>query len=186
VRRRAPCAQVERRQTVGSASRRGRQRGRQVRRKQSRLGQQFFPARRAQVVEQRQQDDRNVLVPALQTLQVIRQLHDAAHQHRIGIVLGLDRAIEQSLRDMFHLVDHHRRAVQLDHAQRALHLVQIVRAEAHLAGVGRILDVGLERLMGFAQGLVEFLLDPVQGGEVDIVLQFHEMFPLYRLGPGCR
>jgi hypothetical protein len=40
--------------------------------------------------------------------------------------------------------------------------------------------------MGFAQGLVEFLLDPVQGGEVDIVLQFHEMFPLYRLGPGCR
>ena len=121
-------------------------------------------------------------MPALQTLQIVRQLHDAAHQHRIGLVLRLDVAIEQALRDALHFLDHHRRAVQFDHAQRALHLVQIGGAEAHQAGVGRILDVGLERLTRLLQGLVELLLDPVEGGEIDIVLQFHEDVPAF---PRC-
>ena len=38
-------------------------------------------ARGAQIVQQRQQDDRNVLVPALHAFQIIGQLHHAAHQH---------------------------------------------------------------------------------------------------------
>jgi hypothetical protein len=40
--------------------------------------------------------------------------------------------------------------------------------------------------MRLAQRLVEFLLDPVQGGEVDVILQFLEKFPLVRVAPGCR
>src|SRR5678815_4670111 len=52
-----------------------------------------------------------------------------------------------------------------------LHQVQVGRAEAHQAGVGRVVDIGLERLTRLVQGLVEFLLDPVQGREVDVLLQ---------------
>jgi hypothetical protein len=146
----------------------------QVRREQHRFGEQFLAARRAQVVQQRQQDDRDVLVSALQAFQVIGQLHDAAHEHGIAVVLGLHLAVEQGQRDAFHFLHDHGRAIQLDHAQGALHLVQVGRAEAHQARVGRILDVGLERLARLLEGFVEFLLHPIEGGEVDVVvLQLH-------------
>ena len=44
------------------------------------------PRAGAQFVEQRQQHDRDVAVAALQAFEVIGQLHDAAHQRRVGLV----------------------------------------------------------------------------------------------------
>ena len=63
-----------------------RHRALQVGREQHAFAQAGFAARGAQLVEQRQQDDRDVLVAALQALQVIGQQHDAAHQRRAGFV----------------------------------------------------------------------------------------------------
>ena len=161
------------RQRLVRTGRAGRQRCRQIRREQHAFAQQLLATACTQVVEQRQQDDRDVLVATLQAFQIIGQLHDAAHQHFVGIVLVADGVVEQALRDPFHFFDHHGRAVQLDHAQGALHLMQVGRAEAHQAGIGRILDIRLKRLSRLLERLVELLLDPVQSGEIDFLLQTH-------------
>jgi hypothetical protein len=109
----------------------------------------------------------------LQALEVIGQLHDAAHQYAIGFVAIFDGAVEQGTREALHFLGHHRRAVEFHHAQRALHLVQVRGTETHLAGVGGFFDVGLERLASLLQGFVEFALDPGERGEVDFVLRPH-------------
>ena len=168
---RAPRA---RRRLFGSVRwRRIRQRALEVGREQHAFAQAGFAARGAQLVEQRQQDDRNVLVAALQTLEVIGQQHDAAHQRRAGFVArsAHDRD-SQRLRQLLHLLGDHRRGVQLDHAQRALHLVQVLRAQAHLAAVAGIFGEGLDLDARLAQRLVELRLDPAERGVVDRVAQW--------------
>ena len=60
-----------------------------------------------------------------------------------------------------------------DHAQRAVHLVQAVRTGAHRIPVARVVDVGLQRLAGHGERLIELGLDPLQGGEIDMVLKSH-------------
>ena len=120
----------------------------QVGREQHALAEQALAARGAQLVEQRQQHDRDVAVPALQALEVVGQQHDAAQQCGAGAVAVGDGAAMQAQRDLLHLLGHHRRRVQLDHAQGALHLVQVAGAQAHAADVGRVLDVVLELGLG--------------------------------------
>lgn len=110
---------------------------------------------------------------ALQPIEVVRQLQHSAHQHAECLVSVGDPILEQSLGDPFHFLDGERRALQLDHPQGALNLMQIVRAGAHLSAVGGILDERLERLPRLPEGRVKLGLDPAQGGEVDVVLKPH-------------
>ena len=110
---------------------------------------------------------------ALQPFQVIGQLHDALHQHRVGVVAMVDLGVDQRLGQLFHFLGHHSRAVQLDHAQRALHLVQQVRTGTQLARVLAFLDVTLQRVSRLPQRLVELGLDPGERGEIDIFVQPH-------------
>jgi hypothetical protein len=170
----------QQRRRLGVARRaRCRHRERQVRRQwpfevwreQHAFAQAGLAARGAQLVEQRQQHDRDVLVPALQPLEVIGQQHHAAHERGAGGVAVADVADLQGLRELFHLLGHHRRRVQLDHAQRALHLVQVAGAEAHAATVAGILGEAFDLDPRLAQGLVELGLDPTQRGVVDRVAQ---------------
>ena len=145
----------------------------QVRREQHALAQPCRPARRAQFVQQRHQHDRDVPVPALQPLQVVGQQHRAPHQGGAGGVAIGHFVVLQRLGQPLHFLGHHRRRVQLDHAQRALHLVQVAGAESHPAGVGRILDEGLDLQPRLGQGLVKLRLDPAQRGVVDRVAKRH-------------
>ena len=131
----------------------------------------FHPARHAQVVDQRQQHDRDVAVAALQALQVIRQLHHAAHQRRQGVVAISGGALEQGTGQLFHLAGHHRRGLQLQHAQGALHLVQVAGTSAHRRCVRRVFDEGLDLEPRLAQGLVDLGLHPTERGVVDCIAQ---------------
>ena len=79
-------------------------------------------------------------------LEVIGQLHHAAHEHGVGFVGFLNVAIEQSERDALHFLNHQRSAVELDHTQGALYLVQIGCAEAHLRSINRVVYKCLKRL----------------------------------------
>ena len=88
-----------------------RQRTGEIRREQHAFRQALLATRCTQFVEQWQQDDGNVLVPGLQALQVIRQLHDAAHEHRIGLVTLLDLAFQQRGRQALHFLGDHGRAI---------------------------------------------------------------------------
>ena len=149
----------------------------QVRREQHAFAEQALIARGAQFVEQRQQHDRDIAVAALQALEVVGQQHDAAEQRRAGAVALADGAGVQRHCDLFHLLGHHRRGVQLDHAQRALHLVQVAGAQPHPADVGRIVDVVLQLGLGQAQRFVELGLDPAQRGVVEGFAQRSHRFP---------
>ena len=131
------------------------------------LAQRAFAARRAQLVEQRQQHDRNVAVPALQAFQVVRQLHHAAHQRRARLVaVGGGAALERA-RQLLHFAGDHRRRMQLQHAQGALHLVQVAGAGAHAFAVFRRFGEGLDLEPRLAQGLVDLGLHPAERGVVD-------------------
>ena len=161
------------RQRRQRAARRGWQRTREVGDEQHAFRHDFLAARLAQLVEQRQQYDWNVLVSALQAFQIIRQLHRAAHQRGVSLLAILDAAFQQRLRQVLHLFGHHRCAVQFEHAQRALHLMQLRDANLHLATVATILGVRLQRLTSLPEGFVELRLDPAQGGEIDVLMQPH-------------
>ncbi len=124
---------------------------------------QRFATGGADLVEQRLQHDRDVTVSVLQALQVIGQQHAAAHQGGTGLVALGDLALADGDGELFQFLGHHRRCIQFDHAQRALHLVQVAGADAHAAAVGRIFGEVLDLVAHQAQGLVQLGLDPAQG-----------------------
>ena len=158
---------------VGGARRSGRQGGIEVGTEHYRFMQRRLLAAGAQFVEQRQQHYRHVTVAGTQALEVVRQLHQAAHQRRIGFLALGDVVLHQRDGQRFHLLGDHRRAVQLDHPQRALHLVQVVRAGADPVALSGVVDVCLQRLARGGERLLQLGLDPLQGGEVDVVLKSH-------------
>ena len=143
------------------------QRSFQIRREQHALAEPALAARGAQLVEQRQQHDRNVAMPALQAFEIVGEQDDAAQQRGAGRVAVADAAGMERQRHLLHFLGHHRRRIQLDHAQRALHLVQVAGAQPHPADVGLVLDVILEFGLGQAQGLVELGLDPAERGVLE-------------------
>ncbi len=149
------------------------QRPAHIRCKQRALGQADIPAHLAQVVDQRQQDQGNVAEAGLDAFQIIGQLDDAAHQHGEGFVAIADRTVDQGFGQPFHFRCNHRRAAQFEHAQRALHLMQVAGAIAHRAVVGLILEVVFERASGEPHDLVKLGLDPGQRGESDVVMKPH-------------
>ena len=163
------------------ARQRGRQRTIEVGVEQDAFAEAGLAARTAQLVEHRQQDDRDFLVAALQAFQVVRQQHHAAHQRGAGDVVVLDLAVAHRAGQLFHLLGHHGRGVQLDHAQGALHLVQQLGAHAHPAGVGRLVGETLDLDADQAQGLVELGFDPTQRAVFDRVVERGHRAP-----PGAR
>ena len=160
-------------QGFGRAGRGNRQRARQVGREQHRLRKALLAARFAQFVEQRQQHDRNVAVARLQAFKVIGQLHDAAHQRGVADVAVGNLAFLQRLGQLLHFFGHHGGAVEFDHAQGALHLVQERGAGLELARVFAFFDVGLKGLPRLAQRFVELGLDPGERGEIYVFVQPH-------------
>ena len=159
-----------------------------VRREQHRLGYALLAARATQVVEQGQQHQRDVAEAALQAFEVVGQLHDAAHQGTEGVVAILDAAGDQRLGQRVHFLRDHRRAVELDHAQRTVHLGEPVGAQFELGRVLAVLDVVLQALAGQLEGFVDLRLDPGQRGVVVLVLQTHRALSAVRGSRrgGCR
>ena len=192
-------AQAEqiRRHFVGAAGgrlrRRARQRSRQnavqVGNEQHAFAQTGFAACGAQFVEHRQQDDRNFLVAALQTLQIVGQQHHAAHQRRtcaVAIAIG-NAAVLQREGQLLHLLGHHRRGIEFDHAQGALHLMQQFGAHPHPAGVGRIFGKAFDLHPHQTQGFVELGFDPAQRAVFDRIMERgHRAPPRTRLRPVSR
>ncbi len=140
-------------------------------REQRAFAQARLAARRADLIEQRQQHDRDVAMAVLQALQVVGQQHRAAHQRGAGLVAVGHLAVLHGDGQQFQFLGDHRRGVQLDHAQGALHLVQVAGAEAHATGVGRVLDEGFDLPAHLPQGLVQLRLDPAQRGMAHRIAQ---------------
>lgn len=98
-------------QLVRRLRRLGRQRNFQVGREQRRLVQRLLAAAGAQVVQQRQQHHRHVAMTAGQALEVIGQLHQAAHQRGVGFLALGHMVFEQRDGECLHLLGDHGGAV---------------------------------------------------------------------------
>ncbi len=190
-------AQTEqvRRDIVGAAGGRLRRRARQSRRQiaieigdeQDAFAQTRFAAGGAQFVEHRQQDDRDFLVPALQTLQVIGQQHHTAHQRRAGDIAVGNTAVLQREGQSLHLLGHHRRGIEFDHPQGALHLVQQFGADPHPTGVGGVFGEAFDLHAHQTQGFVELGFDPAQRAVFDRIMERgHRAPPRTRSRPVSR
>ena len=128
-------------------------------------------ARRPQFVDQRQQHDRDVAMPALQAFQIVGQLHHAAHEHsqRLFPIAGV--AAEQGDRHLLHFRSHHHRCSQLEHPQGTEDLMQAGDARIHRRSVIRRTGEAFKIDPRLAQGLVDLGLHPAERGLVDGVPQ---------------
>src|SRR5204863_265781 len=135
--------------------------GPEVQQQQRPLGQQRVTAHGSQVVQQRQQHQRQIAAPGEHALEIARQLHHGAHQRietlRLALALGVGR--QQVLGDVLHLLGEERRAVDLEQPQHALHLVQLLRAGLEQLRVVGLLDVALERAACLRQRGADFTTD---------------------------
>ena len=143
--------------------------GLEVQQQQRAFGQQRIAAHGTQVVQQRQQHQRQITATGQHPLQIARQLHHGAHEciEAFGLTLALTVGRQQVLRDVFHLLGEQRRAVDLQQPQHTLHLVQVLCAalqELHVVG---LFDIGLEGAAGLRQRSVHFTTDEVErlGGD---------------------
>ena len=142
----------------------------QVQQQQGPLGQQRRTAHRAQVVEQRQQDQRHVAAAREHAVEVGRQLHHRPHQRieAVGVTLFLRDSLQQVARDLFHLLGQQRRAVDLDQPQHSLRdMQQFCALLEHLALVDP-LRVRFQTHARLAQRRRHFLGDDMQGLRTEI------------------
>jgi hypothetical protein len=144
--------------------RRGLHVGFEVEQQQRALGQQRIAAHRPQVVQQRQQHQRQVAPAGEHPLEVARQLHHGAHQRvqALRLALTLRGGGEQVLRDVLHLLGQERGAIDLQHPQHALHLVQVGGAALEQRQVVGLLDIALERAARLGQRGVDFATDVIE------------------------
>ena len=119
--------------------------GLEIEQQQGAFGEERAAAHRAQIVEQRQQHQRKIAPAGKHALKIARQLHHRPHQRiqALGLALALGGGGDEIVRDVLHLLGEERRAVDLKHAQHALHLVQLERAALEKCKVERLLDVVL-------------------------------------------
>src|SRR5580704_2527808 len=104
-------------------------------------------AHRTQVVQQRQQHQRQIAPAGQHPVEVARQLYHGAHQRieALRLTLALVDRGDEVLRHVLHFLGEQRRAVDLEQAQHALHLVQVLRATLEQRHVVGLLDIILER-----------------------------------------
>ncbi|MCY1392974.1 hypothetical protein D9M71_78600 [compost metagenome] len=159
------------RQVGGPHARQGvhgqrRQHAGKVRSEQAGFREQVVAAGSAQVVQQRQQDHWQVAAGTLDAVQVGRQLQDGLHQHFLGFAAVGRTAFHQGLGKALHFFGEQGRAIELDHLQRALDLMDIGQAETHARRVLGVLDEVLQGLPRLLQGFRDFALDPLEGDVV--------------------
>ncbi|KAF1065850.1 MAG: hypothetical protein GAK45_02091 [Pseudomonas citronellolis] len=130
------------------------------------LGQRLGAAAQAQLVEQRQHHQRQVVARAPQALEVGRQLLKAAEQRTQAIATRADLALEEGTPEQLQFLGQARRAIELEHRQAPLHLMQVVDEEPQQGGVARLAGKTLQRLPRLAQAIGDGRLGPAQGDRV--------------------
>ena len=129
---------------------------------QAGLGQRLDPPAGAQLVEQRQHHQWQVMARATQAFKVRRQLLEAAEQCAQAIPARADLAIGQGLGEQLQLFGQACCAAQFEHTQATMHLVQVVDHEGQHRQIARLAGKALQRLAGLAQAIEDGGLGPGQ------------------------
>lgn len=82
-----------------------------------------------QIIEQRQDDHRQVATGALDAIQIDGKLQDGLHHHLERFALVGHAAFEQRTRELLHFLGEQCRAEELDHLQSAMYLMHIGQAK---------------------------------------------------------
>ena len=124
---------------------------------------------RSQVVNQGNDRPGRVALAGGNRLQIARQLQHALHEVRDGFQGPVNDVVEQALGQLLHVVGQQADPRQLQHHQRAVHLMERrdACAQQRLVTVG--LAVRLQRSPGAVQCLEQIALDPVER-EVFLIL----------------
>ena len=139
----------------------------QIRIEQAGFRQQALATGCTQVIEQRQDDQRQVATGLLDTLQIDRQLLDGLRQGCQRVTAGRGTPLRQGMQQLLHFLGEQGCTVELDHLQGAMHLMDVALAEAQARHILRVLDERIQGLTGLLQRFGDFTLDPLQG---DIVV----------------
>ncbi len=126
----------------------------QVEQQQRAFRKQGTAAHCAQVIQQRQEHQCEIAPACEHALEVAGELYHGAHQRveRFGTVLALAGCRQQVTRHLFHLFGQQRGAVDFEHAQRTLNLVQLEAATLQQRLIVGLLDVRLQRAARIAEG----------------------------------
>ena len=137
--------------------------GLEVEQQQRAFRQQRAAAYRAQVVEQRQQHEREITPAGQHALDVARQLDHGAHERieGFGLIL-LRRGRQQVLSDLLHFFGQQGGAEDFEQAQYALHLVQVGHAALQQHHVLGLFDIRLERSARFTERVVQLTADEIE------------------------
>jgi hypothetical protein len=130
-------------------------------------------AHRAHLVHQSDVLERYVRLSRLQPRQVIGQRQDAAREGVESPGIGRDLVVDDVIGQRFRFLGEHGGAIELDHEQRAHHLVQMGDAETQARLVGGIFRERFERETRLFQRLVDLGLDPTQRAQVDFAVRAH-------------
>ncbi len=99
--------------------------GRQIRAEQIGFGKQRLAAHGAQIIQQRQNDQRVVAAIGFYFFQVDRELQNGPHEDFLGLGVAGDATFNHCLSEAFHFLGHHGGAVEFHHLQTAVHLVNM-------------------------------------------------------------
>ena len=150
----------------------------QWRAEQAGFRQQAFTASAAQIVDQRQHHQRQVAAGALHAVEVKRQLPQGLQHQVQGFVAVWHALMLQGFDQMLHFFGEQRCAVELDHLQTAVDLMNVGQALVQPGEGLRIVEHGLDRLMRQLQRFGNFALDPFQGHVVVPITHNHSTHAL--------
>ncbi len=138
--------------------------GAEIQQQQRSFREQRVAADGAQVVQQRQQDQRHVAPTAHHAFEIRRQLHHRAHQRveALGEVASLGEVVDQITRDLAHFLGQQRGAVDFRDAQRAVHGAQVLVALSQQRNVVLLLAECLESSACVVELAIELARDDMQ------------------------
>ncbi len=145
----------------------------QIGAEQGQIRKQAFAPGCAQIIEQRQQGQGQVIGAAAQPFQVPGQPENGFHQAVEGLIGVGNLTVQDALGELFHFLGEQSGALKLNHLECAIDLVQVVQAEAQACRVIPVLDIGFQSLLALYQCLFYFATNPVQGDAVMVVAHNH-------------
>ncbi|MNV22930.1 hypothetical protein D3C71_1139270 [compost metagenome] len=135
----------------------------QLRAEQAGFRQQAFATGAAQVVDQWQHHQWQVAARALHPVQVDRQLPQGLHQQVQRLVAMADTVALQGHGQLFHFFGEQRRAVELDHLQTAVNLMDARKTCIQRLRRLRVIEQVFNRVMSLFQRFGNLALDPLEG-----------------------
>ncbi len=142
---------------------------------------QLFATGGTQIIEQRQDDHRQVATGALDAIQIDGKLQDGLHHHLERFALVGHAAFEQRTRELLHFLGEQCRAEELDHLQSAMYLMHIGQAKAHPSRVLWILDERLQRLTRLLKRFGNLAFHPLQGDIIVPITHSDSAHKLFRV-----